>query len=73
LKAERCQLTSVIYAYLRRRGGAVERGKILGIASAVRQAKVRKKVSDPFVMLEKCGLPWVHIQNITLSRAEYEI
>jgi hypothetical protein len=32
-----------------------------------------EKVSDAFVMLEKCGLPWVHIRNITLSRVEYEI
>jgi hypothetical protein len=32
-----------------------------------------EKVSDPFVMLEKCGLPQVHIQNITLSSVEYEI
>jgi hypothetical protein len=31
------------------------------------------KVSDAFVMLEKCGLPQVHMQNITLSRVEYEI
>jgi hypothetical protein len=28
------------------------------------------KVGDAFVMLEKCGLPQVHIQNITLG---YEI
>ena len=32
-----------------------------------------EKVSDAFVMVEKCGLPRVHIQNITLSRVEYEI
>jgi hypothetical protein len=25
------------------------------------------KVNDAFMMLEKCGLPWVHIQNITLE------
>ncbi len=31
------------------------------------------KVSDAFVMLEKCGLPQLHIQNITLPRVEYEI
>jgi hypothetical protein len=31
------------------------------------------KMSDAFVMPEKCGLPWVHIQNITLSGVEYEI
>jgi hypothetical protein len=30
-------------------------------------------VSDAFVMVEKCGLPRVHIQNITLLRVEYEI
>jgi hypothetical protein len=32
-----------------------------------------EKMSDAFVMLEKCSLPQVHIQNITLSRVEYEI
>jgi hypothetical protein len=26
-----------------------------------------------FVILEKCGLPQVHMPNITLSRVEYEI
>jgi hypothetical protein len=31
------------------------------------------KVSDAFVKLEKCGLPQVHMQNITLSRVEYGI
>jgi hypothetical protein len=31
------------------------------------------KVSKAFVMLEKCGLPQVHIQDITLSRMEYDI
>jgi hypothetical protein len=31
------------------------------------------KMSDAFVMLEKCGLPRVRIQNITLSGVEYEI
>jgi hypothetical protein len=31
------------------------------------------KVSDAFVMLEKCGLSQVHMQNRTLLRVEYEI
>jgi hypothetical protein len=26
----------------------------------------KEKVSDAFVILKKCGLPRVHIQNITL-------
>jgi hypothetical protein len=30
-------------------------------------------ISDAFVMPEKCGLPRVHIQNITLLGVEYEI
>jgi hypothetical protein len=32
-----------------------------------------EKVSDAFVMPEKYGLLWVHIQNITLTGVEYEI
>jgi hypothetical protein len=31
------------------------------------------KVSDAFVMAEKCGLPWVHIQNITILGVKYDI
>jgi hypothetical protein len=31
------------------------------------------KIIDAFVMPEKCGLPRVHIQNITLSGVELEI
>jgi hypothetical protein len=31
------------------------------------------KVSNAFRMPEKFGLPWVHIQNITLLGVEYEI
>jgi ribosomal protein S14 len=31
------------------------------------------KVSDAFVMLEKCGLPQAHTRNMTLSRVEYDI
>jgi hypothetical protein len=31
------------------------------------------KVSDAFMMLEKCGLLQLHIQNVTLPRVEYEI
>jgi hypothetical protein len=50
----------------------VGRGKILGIALCGR-CESMEKVSDASVMLEKCGLPRVHIQNMTLSRVEYEI
>jgi hypothetical protein len=32
-----------------------------------------EKVGDAFVMPEKCGLPRVHIQNITLAGVEYGI
>jgi hypothetical protein len=32
-----------------------------------------EKVSVAFVMLEKCGFPQVHIQNITPLRVEYGI
>jgi hypothetical protein len=31
------------------------------------------KMSDAFVMPEKCGLPRVHIRPITLLRMEYKI
>jgi hypothetical protein len=31
------------------------------------------KMSDAFVMPGKCGLPRVHIQNITFLRVEYKI
>jgi hypothetical protein len=47
----------------------VGRGKIFGIASAAGgRRESMEKVSDAFVMLEKGGLPQVHIQNVTLLR-----
>jgi hypothetical protein len=48
-------------------------GRFLALLLLHGRHESMEKVSDAFVMLEKCGLPRVHIQNITLSRVEYEI
>jgi hypothetical protein len=70
LKSERCQ-SSIVLPEAKKRCCGEGRSLVLFLLHGRRESM--EKVSDAFVILEKCDLPRVHIQNITFSRVEYEI